>query len=144
MFLLIAASTTRTHRPLSKLTSLLNWVGAVHVLVEVLHGGVVLATREDAGRVGTLYYHRVRRSSAYEISVDWNDEYEVYYRLDTTRIAADYIPPRDGRDGRLRVEKRAVPLAAQQGGFDNILVVPSGGDYVYGFGHVIFYDAPPQ
>jgi len=78
-------------------------------------------------------------SSQCEISIDRNDSYEVRYRQDTIIVGVDHIPPREGRAGTLKVERRTIPAAARRRGFDNVLIIPSGGDYVYGFGHIVFY-----
>lgn len=50
LLFVIARSTIRTRRSLSVLTNYLNLLGLALVLMEVIHGGVVLAAREDAGQ----------------------------------------------------------------------------------------------
>lgn len=76
-----------------------------------------------------------KHNRVYEISVDNNDDYTLYFRRDTTLIARWNISPKIIKEGGLRVDKIDVPQAAVREGYDNVLIVPYGGDKRYSVGH---------
>jgi len=73
----------------------------------------------------------------YEISVEYNDTYEVQFRNHETVIGSDTIPPQPRRGGELCVVQVTVPDKARELKYDNILIVPLDGDGAYSVGHVI-------
>jgi len=79
---------------------------------------------------------RKRHDAGLSISVDNNDDYTLYFRDDTTLVARLIIPPRVIKEGGLRVDEWDVPDRAIKEGYDNILIVPYGGDQRYSVGHL--------
>ncbi|MBN2226943.1 MAG: hypothetical protein JW763_06230 [candidate division Zixibacteria bacterium] len=71
-----------------------------------------------------------------EVSVDYNDNYAVYYRLDSTIIAMNTIYADKSASSGLKIDTLIVPSEAVQSGFNNIFILPQGGDDIYGIGHI--------
>lgn len=86
----------------------------------------------------TVRLHKVLDSKYMEYSIDHNDTYMIYFRLDSTIIAAGEIDPHIIPGGGLRVERSRVPEEAVRRGFNNVLIIPVAGDGKYGFGHIRF------
>ena len=79
---------------------------------------------------------RQRHDAAFSISVDNNDDYTLYFREDTALVGRLNIPPKIIKEGGLRVDNWPVPDRAVKEGYDNILIVPYGGDQRYSVGHL--------
>ncbi|MCK4632378.1 MAG: hypothetical protein KAT79_03855 [candidate division Zixibacteria bacterium] len=70
-----------------------------------------------------------------EVSVDSNDRYILHFRLDSTELGTARVDPEFVRGG-LQVSTVPVPAEAVQGGYNNILITPEGGDETYSIGHL--------
>lgn len=79
----------------------------------------------------------VRHTGKYEISVDYNDTYQLQYRNNGTVIASDTIPPQKREGGEICVVDVTVPSQARQRGFNEILITPVHGDGAYSVGHIV-------
>ncbi|MBN1211188.1 MAG: hypothetical protein JXA92_01300 [candidate division Zixibacteria bacterium] len=79
---------------------------------------------------------RKRHDTGFSISVDNNDDYTLYFRDDTALVARMNISPKIIKEGGLRVDERSIPERAVKEGFDNILIIPYGGDQRYSVGHM--------
>jgi len=75
-------------------------------------------------------------SSRMEISIDNNDNYAVYYRHDSTILAMQNINAYLSEGSGLRIDTVKVPVKASADGFNNIFILPQGGDDLYGIGHI--------
>lgn len=86
----------------------------------------------------TVRLHKILDSKYMEYSIDHNDTYMIYFRLDSTIVAAGEIDPHTIPGGGLRVERSRVPAEAVKRGFNNILILPVAGDGKYALGHIRF------
>jgi hypothetical protein len=92
-----------------------------------------------------------RTARRIEISHDGNDAYELAFRRRGSRVASQTLPrqrtrgtvpaPGEPRDGLVVVQVE-VPKRAVDRGFDQILILPKGGDRKYAIGHLILSDEP--
>ena len=81
------------------------------------------------------------RSDRLEISVDHNDGYVFYFRRDTAMTGFVNVAVKWQKDGGLRLDSLVVPERARNEGYDNILVVPYGGDGRSSLGHLRFLES---
>ncbi|MCK4606625.1 MAG: sulfatase-like hydrolase/transferase [candidate division Zixibacteria bacterium] len=79
---------------------------------------------------------REYHASLVEISVDNDDDYEILFRLGDSVVARHTLTAAPAGPAGLRVDTVNVPGDASRTGFDGILIVPYGGDEVYGIGHI--------
>ncbi len=78
----------------------------------------------------------IQHAGRLEISVDSNDEYILLFRTDTTEVGRYSIGIQRIRGGGLRVDTVAVSDEAVQKGYNNVLILPRGGDSTYSVGHL--------
>lgn len=78
--------------------------------------------------------------SKIELSVDHNDLYELVFRQDTVEISSLVIQDRFILERGLRVDTVDTPVEAVDRGYDNIMILPKGGDGVYSLGHLRLMD----
>lgn len=75
-----------------------------------------------------------------EVSVDNNDIYRLLFYQDTTLVTTAEISASFQPGGGMAVDTLRVPAAAIDKGYDNLTVIPLGGDKAYSFGHLRFLD----
>jgi arabinofuranosyltransferase len=71
-----------------------------------------------------------------EISIDSNDDYVLEYRLGTKVSGRNIIGTQRIQEGGLRVDTLTIPPEAVSCGYDNVLILPRGGDETYSVGHL--------
>ncbi len=86
----------------------------------------------------TVKLHKILESKYVEYSIDDNDTYMMYFRLDSTIVGTGEIDRHIIPGGGLRVDRGRVPDEAVRRGYNNILIVPIAGDGKYALGHILF------
>jgi hypothetical protein len=86
----------------------------------------------------TVRLHKTLDSKYMEYSIDDDDTYMIYFRLDSTIVAAGEIDPHLIPGGGLRVDRSRVPDEAVRRGYNNVLIIPVSGDGKYALGHIRF------
>ncbi|UCD17086.1 MAG: hypothetical protein JSV44_11635 [Candidatus Zixiibacteriota bacterium] len=79
---------------------------------------------------------KVYYSTFLEISLDQNDNYVLHFRSDSTVLATQTIYADLSRAPGLRLDMIRVPIEAVDHGYNNIFILPRGGDGLYGMGHL--------
>ncbi len=85
----------------------------------------------------TIKLHKTLDSKYIEYSIDDNDTYMMYFRLDSTIVGAGEIDRHIIPGGGLRVDRGRVPDEAVRRGYNNILILPIAGDGKYALGHIL-------
>ena len=84
----------------------------------------------------------IKYTTSLDISLDSYDDYYLLFRRDTDVVAEYKIPARKIPEGGLRVDTVNIPDKASGEGFDNVLIVPKGGDKTYSVGHLKLHERP--
>lgn len=80
-----------------------------------------------------------RPADSLEISVDHNDVYTLEFLLDSVEVGIVTVPIQLIHGGGLRVDTIMIPDDARSQTFDQIIIVPSGGDNRYSVGHLLLF-----
>lgn len=76
-------------------------------------------------------------STAVSLSLDSNDDYQLFYLLKGKTVAASYIKEPSPRPSGLMEQKVSVPTIAREKGFDQLALKPVRGDGFYSLGHLL-------
>ncbi|UCG62929.1 MAG: hypothetical protein JSV52_06510 [Candidatus Zixiibacteriota bacterium] len=78
-----------------------------------------------------------QRTSRFEVSIDYDDDYEFQFRAGQKVLAVDTVRHRWIKAKGIRIDTVLVPQDASKHGFDNIVIYPSGGNGWYAIGHLM-------
>lgn len=78
----------------------------------------------------------VRNDGVVELSADNNDRYELLFNRGGVTVGRVIAEPQRGKEG-LVIHRLEVPVPARDQGYDEIVIIPSGGDGVFSVGHLL-------
>ncbi|HNT27197.1 MAG TPA: hypothetical protein PKH10_03365 [bacterium] len=78
----------------------------------------------------------VRNDGSLELSADNNDRYELSFIRGGMTVGYVVAEPQRGKEG-LVIHRLEVPAPAREQGYDEIVIMPSGGDGVFSVGHLL-------